>query len=123
MHVLVTSGVQSSWVKKPLPSCDMAYIWLNYTTMYWFEPQSLVRLKYQQNFKIHQSYQVSEVSRLEVGLWEELLYAGDADGAGAAAGDVVVLLETIGAVVQGPERVSQIVNLEIEIVRWEVIEE
>ena len=60
------------------------------------------------------------MSRLEVRLWEELLDAGDADGAGAAPGDVVVLLETIGAVVQGPEtsskgRVSQIVNLWIEI--------
>ena len=56
------------------------------------------------------SYQVSEVSRLEVGFREELLDAGDADGAGAAPGHVVVLLQAAGAVVQGSafiERVSQ----------------
>ena len=45
-----------------------------------------------------------------MGFREELLDAGDADGAGAAPGHVVVLLQAAGPVVQGPalrERVSQ----------------
>ena len=52
--------------------------------------------------------------RLEVGLREELLDAGDADGAGAAPGHVVVLLQPAGPVVQCPAlkcRVSQSWNL------------
>ena len=54
------------------------------------------------NHNISQSYQVSEVARLEMGFREELLDAGDADGAGAAPGHVVVLLQAAGPVVQGP---------------------
>ena len=59
-------------------------------------------LKGVKNQNISQSYQVSKVPRLEVGLGEELLDAGDADGAGAAPGNVVVLLQPAGPVVQRP---------------------
>ena len=47
------------------------------------------------------------MSRLEVRLREELLDARDADGAGAAAGHVVVLLQAGGAIVQGPNGVRR----------------